>query len=106
MTPDGFIHFVIDSVFAMAYAIQAIINKSCANHTVANLFDCEGFSTKMGPRLLKEIRTVEFDSITGRRVKFLKNGDGIIPFEVFQYQKMNGGKYGYEKIAEWDSEKK
>jgi hypothetical protein len=90
----------------MAHAVQAIISKSCSNYTMDNLFECPDLAPITGPRLLREIRRVEFISITGRRVKFLRNGDGVVPFDVFQYQKIHEGKYGYEKIGEWDSEKK
>lgn len=109
VTQDGFIHFVIDSVFAMAHAIQSIVNTKCKNYNRDELFKCEHLSPIKGPELLEAIRNVEFLSITGRRVKFLKDkenrGDGIVPFEVFQYQIDDQGKYNYQKIAEWDSEK-
>jgi hypothetical protein len=106
---DGFIHFVIDSVYAMAHAIHSIKNKYCKNIKADELLKCEHLSPIKGPELLREIRNVEFNSISGRRVKFLKDkanlGDGIVPFEVFQYQYDEKNKYHYEKIAEWDSDK-
>ncbi len=106
---DGFIHYVIDSVYAMAHAIESIKDQYCKNYTKQQLHKCEHLSPIKGPDLLQAIRNVEFDSITGRRVKFLKGkdnrGDGIVPFEVFQYQNDDNGKYYYQKIAEWDSEK-
>lgn len=106
---DGFIHFVIDSVFAMAHAIHAIRSKYCSAFKKHELYKCEYLSPIKGHDLLREIRKVEFDSISGRRVKFLKDkdnlGDGIVPFEVFQYQYDEHHKYHYEKIAEWDSDK-
>ena len=105
---DGFIHFVIDSVFAMAHALHSIKNKYCKTIKADELYKCEQFSPIKGPELLREIRNVEFNSISGRRVKFLKEktnlGDGIVPFEVFQYQYDEQNKYHYEKIAEWDSD--
>ena len=106
---DGFIHFVIDSVFAMAYAIQEIRNVHCKDYSKEELHRCPHLSPIKGFELLKAIRNIEFDSITGRRVKFLQDkenlGDGIVPFEVFQYQFDEKKKYHYQKIAEWDSDK-
>ena len=55
------------------------------------------------------IRHVEFTSITGRKVKFIRDkentGDGLAPFEIFQYQKNTLGEHKYMKIAEWESDK-
>lgn len=101
---DGFIHFVIDSVFAMAYALDFIIRKYCPSFSCSNIH-----SFIKGPELLESIRNIEFNSITGRRVKFLKDkenlGDGIITFEVYQYQQFQKDRFDYQKIAEWDSDK-
>ena len=109
VTQDGFIHFVVDSVFAMAHAIQKLINSKCAmhKHDSTRLSECESkISQIKGSEVLEAIRNVEFKSITGRTVKFIKNiGDGLAPFEVFQFQRLENGKYNYKKIAEWDSEK-
>lgn len=108
VTQDGFIHFVIDSVFAMAHAVQKLIQFKCGQitHTTEKR-ECEIKAAEIkGPELLKAIRNVEFKSITGRNVKFTSvSGDGLAPFEVFQFQKNEFGKYSYNKIAEWDSEK-
>ena len=109
VTQDGFIHFVIDSVFAMAHAIHNLLNKHCANLTRPKLFQCQHQIALKGPELLTAIRDVDFQSITGRRVKFIRDrqntGDGLAPFEVFQYQQYELGKYRYEKISEWEAEK-
>jgi hypothetical protein len=102
--PDNFIHFVIDSVFAIAHAIKSIIRKNCKDYNDQNLFECKYLNPITGPSLLKEIQNVEFVSITNRTVRFSQNGDGFAPYEVFQYQKKANGKYVYETIAEWDGE--
>ena len=111
VTQDGFIHFVIDSVFAMAYAVQNLLKAQCdhLSHSPKLLYDCQHRAEFRGPELLDSIRNVEFTSITGRQVKFIKDkensGDGLAPFEVFQYQKNASGKYEYVKIAEWESDR-
>jgi hypothetical protein len=110
-TQDGFIHFVIDSVFSMAYAIQNLLNTHCSNFTAhtQQFFDCQHKIALRGPELLKAIRNVEFVSITGRPVRFIKDkeniGDGLAPFEVFQYQQYEPGKFGYKKLTEWEKDK-
>ncbi len=111
VTQDGFIHFVIDSVFAMVHGIHNLLKEHC-DHLVSNrqLFEkCQKTTELKGPELLDAIRNVEFTSITGRKVKFIKDkensGDGLAPFEVFQYQKGRSGEYRYLKIGEWESDK-
>lgn len=99
ITQDSFIHFVIDSVFAMAHAIENLIKTKC-NETITNqatFTKCQRAVEMRGVDLLKEIRQVEFNSITGRRVRFGESGDGLAPYEVFQYQLLDPEhrKYGY-----------
>ena len=109
LVQDSFIHLVVDSVFAMAHALDSIIRTKCQDYSPNELNKCNSIAPVKGDELLHAIRNVEFNSITGRRVKFLKDqehkGDGIISFEVFQYQKSADHKYHYVKIAEWDSDK-
>lgn len=111
VTQDGFIHFVIDSVFAMAHGIHSLLEHHCGllrqNRTLMS--DCRRSIELQGSELLDSIRNVEFTSITGRKVKFIKNkknsGDGLAPFEVFQYQRTPQGNFKYVKIAEWESDR-
>jgi hypothetical protein len=114
ITQDGFVHFVIDSVYVMAHALHNLITKNCgeqAHYTGGNqeLFDCQFKRAFKGTELLEAIRNVDFTSITGRRVKFIKDkdnsGDGLAPFEVFQYQQYEPDKFGYRKITEWEKER-
>jgi hypothetical protein len=107
---DGFVHFVIDSVFAMAHAIQNLLNTHCPfNSSLTNMnliSDCHNQVVFSGPEVLKAIRDVEFTSLTGRKVKFLKNkenlGDGSAPYAVYQFQRnITSNKFNYQKIGEW-----
>nr|QVK45749.1 G protein-coupled receptor [Proales similis] len=106
---DGFIHFVIDSVFAMAHAIQDLADQHCSNLLGQQLLNCLHNKPIAGPGLLLAIRNVEFISITGRQVQFSKDrenmGDGLAPFEIFQYQQDQSGRFGYTKISEWEKNK-
>lgn len=104
ISQDGFIHFVIDSVFAMAHALQDLMHTHCSNLKDKALIECQHSIVFRGPELLKAIRNVDFVSITGRRVEFMNSGDGLAPYEVFQYQQLDSGKFGY-KITEWEKNK-
>ena len=104
---DGFIHFVIDSVFSMAHGIHNLLTTHCDSYKLnkKKLIECQLKTELGGPELLNSIRNVHFTSITGREVKFKESGDGLAPYEVFQYQKNNDGRYQYVKIAEWESDR-
>jgi len=106
---DGFIHFVVDSVFAMAHAIQNLMQAGCANLFGRDLIDCHHSIVLDSTDLLKAIRNVEFKSVYGRTVRFIKDkeneGDGLAPLEVFQYQQYEPGKFGYVRITEWEKDK-
>jgi hypothetical protein len=111
ITQDGFIHFVIDSVFVMAHALHNLIQSHCKNLQGQELFDCQFKRAFKGAELLTAIRNVDFTSVTGRRVKFIKDnnkgnsGDGLAPLEIFQYQEYENGKFGYKKLTEWEKER-
>lgn len=102
---DGFIHFVIDSVFAMAHAIQNLMHINCGQLSGKDLIKCHHATVVEGPELLKAIRNVEFKSVYGRTVRFINEGDGLAPLEVFQYQQHEAGKFGYKRITEWEKDK-
>lgn len=86
----------------MAHAIENLIKIQCnvtSNQATSSAAykQCQRSVEMRGVDLLKEIRQVEFDSITGRRVRFVDGGDGLAPYEVFQYQLFDPvhRKYGY-----------
>ena len=97
----------------MAHAIENLLGQHCPPHKMRSTVDylaCQRRVDLKGTELLKAIRNVTFVSITGREVKFLKDkeniGDGLAPFEIFQYQQLEPGKYGYLKITEWEKDKR
>lgn len=102
---------MIDSVYVMANALHNLIQENCPALESKQLSDCLLKRAFTGPELLHAIRNVDFLSITGRQVKFIKDkgnstsGDGLAPFEVFQYQELEPSKFGYQKITEWEKDR-
>ena len=93
---------VIDAVYAFAYALSAIREKSCANGTTPN---CEWLGQVSGDLLLRALRNVSFKSPTGRRVRFNKDGDVTIMEYTMYYLQRNAKENGFRhvKIGEWKS---
>ncbi|RMZ94928.1 metabotropic glutamate receptor 8-like isoform X1, partial [Brachionus plicatilis] len=56
ITQDGFIHFVIDSVFAIAHAIQDLIFAHCSKLNFNDLINCQHKIIFKGPDFLNAIR--------------------------------------------------
>ena len=97
--PGDFSGRVIDAVYAFAYALHAITENSCVNDTALK---CESFRQVSGDELLREIRNVSFESLTGRHVRFDKDGDvpvGEYAMYYLQNNTENGSRY--VKMGEW-----
>ena len=103
--PTGGVDFsgrVIDAVYAFAYALRAIREKSCANGTTPN---CEWLGQVSGDLLLRALRNVSFKSPTGRHVRFNKDGDVTVREYAMYYLQRNAKENGFShvKIGEWKS---
>ena len=93
---------VIDAVYAFAYALRAIREKSCANGTTPN---CEWLGQVSGDLLLRALRNVSFKSPTGRHVRFNKDGDVTVREYTMYYLQRNAkdNDFSHVKIGEWKS---
>ncbi|XP_033118208.1 metabotropic glutamate receptor 3-like [Anneissia japonica] len=84
--------FVVDSVYAFAYALQNMSNNENTGTLVENALN--------GEMLLKYIKQVEFIGKGTKTVSFNKDGDRLGRYHIFQYQK-RGSTYTYHQIGEW-----
>ena len=94
---------VIDAVYAFAYALRAMREKSCANGTTPN---CEWLGRQVsGDLLLRALRNVSFKSPTGRHVRFNTDGDVTVREYTMYYLQRNAKENGFRhvKIGEWKS---
>ncbi|NXC61098.1 GRM7 protein, partial [Aleadryas rufinucha] len=89
--------FVIDAVYAMAHALHHMNRDLCADS--AGL--CPEMEHAGGKRLLKYIRSVNFNGSAGTPVMFNKNGDAPGRYDIFQYHSSNTSTPGYRLVGQW-----
>ncbi|NWS36744.1 GRM7 protein, partial [Polioptila caerulea] len=94
---EGKVQFVIDAVYAMAHALHTMNRDLCADS--AGL--CSEMERAGGKRLLKYIRSVNFNGSAGTPVMFNKNGDAPGRYDIFQYHSSNTSTPGYRLVGQW-----
>ncbi|NXC09217.1 GRM7 protein, partial [Orthonyx spaldingii] len=94
---EGKVQFVIDAVYAMAHALHHMNRELCADS--AGL--CPEMERAGGKRLLKYIRSVNFNGSAGTPVMFNKNGDAPGRYDIFQYHSSNTSTPGYRLVGQW-----
>ncbi|XP_061772780.1 metabotropic glutamate receptor 3 isoform X1 [Nerophis ophidion] len=100
--PESKIMFVVNAVYAMAFALHNMQRNLCFNTTGL----CDSMKALDGRRLYRDfILNVSFPapfSAAGSEtaVKFDSQGDGIGRYNVFSYQR-SGDRYGYVPVGEW-----
>nr|XP_031361846.1 metabotropic glutamate receptor 7 [Lonchura striata domestica] len=94
---EGKVQFVIDAVYAMAHALHHMNRDLCAES--AGL--CPEMERAGGKRLLKYIRSVNFNGSAGTPVMFNKNGDAPGRYDIFQYHSSNTSTPGYRLVGQW-----
>ncbi|XP_047227809.1 glutamate receptor, metabotropic 6a [Girardinichthys multiradiatus] len=94
---EGKVQFVIDAVYAVAYALHNMHQDLCPNsHGVCNSMD-----PVEGRLLLDYIRAVNFNGSAGTSVLFNENGDAPGRYDIFQFQMTNHSHPGYHVIGQW-----
>ncbi|KAM7011655.1 metabotropic glutamate receptor 7 isoform X2 [Melospiza melodia melodia] len=94
---EGKVQFVIDAVYAMAHALHHMNRDLCADS--AGL--CPEMEQAGGKRLLKYIRSVNFNGSAGTPVMFNKNGDAPGRYDIFQFHSSNTSTPGYRLVGQW-----
>ncbi|XP_003440625.1 metabotropic glutamate receptor 3 [Oreochromis niloticus] len=100
--PESKIMFVVNAVYAMAYALHNMQRSLCFNTTKL----CDSMKALDGRRLYRDyILNVSFAapfSPSGSEtvVKFDTQGDGMGRYNIFSYQH-SGDRYGYVPVGEW-----
>ncbi|TRZ11563.1 hypothetical protein HGM15179_015524, partial [Zosterops borbonicus] len=94
---EGKVQFVIDAVYAMAHALHHMNRDLCADS--AGL--CPEMEHAGGKRLLKYIRSVNFNGSAGTPVMFNKNGDAPGRYDIFQFHSSNTSTPGYRLVGQW-----
>ncbi|XP_058027476.1 metabotropic glutamate receptor 7 [Ahaetulla prasina] len=94
---EGRVQFVIDAVYAMAHALHQMNKDLCSDYSGI----CPEMEHAGGKKLLRYIRTVNFNGSAGTPVMFNKNGDAPGRYDIFQYQTTNTSMPGYHLIGQW-----
>ncbi|XP_033118204.1 metabotropic glutamate receptor 4-like [Anneissia japonica] len=91
--------FVVDSVYAFAYALQDMMNVLQLNAMSLNDAAADG------ERLLKFIKNVTFKGKGSDFIKFNQDGDRLGAYQIFQYQynRLNGN-YTYVEVGNWKND--
>ncbi|XP_062441562.1 metabotropic glutamate receptor 7 isoform X4 [Rhea pennata] len=94
---EGKVQFVIDAVYAMAHALHHMSKDLCADYPGV----CPEMEQAGGKKLLKYIRSVNFNGSAGTPVMFNKNGDAPGRYDIFQYHTTNTSTPGYRLVGQW-----
>ncbi|XP_005994296.2 glutamate receptor, metabotropic 8a [Latimeria chalumnae] len=94
---EGKVQFVIDAVYAMAYALHIMHKDLCPGYVGL----CPRMSTIDGKELLGYIRNVNFNGSAGTPVTFNENGDAPGRYDIYQYQITNKSTAEYKVIGHW-----
>ena len=103
---NKFVPFVIDAVYAFAYALQNFLNDNCDspvrwNHTAQH---CDGMKLNLtGENLLGYLYSVAFNGIQNYSVSFDENGDPSGVYEIVTLQANDSGQYEYVTAGIWKS---
>ncbi|XP_062848352.1 glutamate receptor, metabotropic 8b isoform X2 [Trichomycterus rosablanca] len=94
---EGKVQFVMDAVYAMAYALHRMHRDLCSG--IPGL--CPRMSSIDGKELLGYIRNVSFNGSAKTPVMFNENGDAPGRYDIFQYQISNHSSAEYKVIGHW-----
>ncbi|CAF1133791.1 unnamed protein product, partial [Didymodactylos carnosus] len=94
----GYVHYVVDAVFALVIAAQKLINEKCKTDSL-----CDDFFPINGTQLLSILRNISYkNDLSQRNIRFTDQGDGIGTYDIFQYQVIDdSGKLGYVTIGDF-----
>jgi len=96
---EGLVPFVIDAVYAFAYAVSDIIKAKC-DDSISRADCIEDILPISGPEMLRSIHNVSFRGPQGTEIRFNEDGDAYGYYNIYQYQ-LNATKYDYVQIGTW-----
>ncbi|XP_063988055.1 metabotropic glutamate receptor 6-like [Diachasmimorpha longicaudata] len=93
-----FLHFVRDSVYAVAHALHDMYVNVCGEHYEGM---CEGMKHIDGETLSRYLNTVTFKDEAGNPFRFVDNVDGPLRYTILNYQKDNDGTYRWHVVGNY-----
>ncbi|XP_022917618.2 metabotropic glutamate receptor 2-like isoform X1 [Onthophagus taurus] len=91
------LQFVSDAVMAFAYAIRDMHKELC--HGRPGL--CDAMKPTKGTELLKFLRNVTFEGLSGDQFRFDGNGDGPARYNIIHFKQVSSGKYRWVRVGEY-----
>ncbi|XP_054286402.1 metabotropic glutamate receptor 2-like [Macrosteles quadrilineatus] len=91
------LQFVSDAVMAFAVALRDMHSELCFNKQGL----CEHMRPTKGPDLLKYLRKVNFEGLSGDKFRFDANGDGPARYNIIHFKQIKKGHYQWLKVGEY-----
>ncbi|XP_077295340.1 metabotropic glutamate receptor 4-like [Arctopsyche grandis] len=91
------LQFVSDAVMAFAYAIRDMHRELCRGRPGL----CDAMRPTKGPDLLRYLRKVAFEGLSGDHFHFDDNGDGPARYNIIHFKQVEPGKHRWVKVGEY-----
>ncbi|XP_067627250.1 metabotropic glutamate receptor 2 [Eurosta solidaginis] len=91
------LQFVSDAVMAFAYALRDMHRDLCGGRPSL----CEAMRPTKGSDLLKYLRKVQFQGLSGDHFRFDANGDGPARYNIIHFKQSAEGLYHWVKVGEY-----
>ncbi|XP_017789864.1 PREDICTED: metabotropic glutamate receptor 2 [Habropoda laboriosa] len=91
------LQFVSDAVMAFAYAFRDMHKDLCGGKPGL----CDSMKPTKGTELLKYLRKVDFEGLSGDKFKFDKNGDGPARYNIIHFKQIEPGKYKWVRVGKY-----
>ncbi|XP_072038787.1 metabotropic glutamate receptor 3-like isoform X2 [Amphiura filiformis] len=97
--------FVVDAVYALAYALDNMQRTICNETTDGKL--CDNMLPLDGEKMFKEfLMDVNFNDFVGSEVRFDQNGDGLGRYDIMNYRRIPDSdppEYHYVNVGQWSN---
>ncbi|XP_012160672.2 uncharacterized protein LOC101452380 [Ceratitis capitata] len=91
------LQFVSDAVMAFAYALRDMHRDLCGGRPSL----CDAMRPTKGADLLKYLRKVQFQGLSGDHFRFDVNGDGPARYNIIHFKQSAAGLYHWVKVGEY-----
>ncbi|XP_075167439.1 mangetout [Haematobia irritans] len=91
------LQFVSDAVMAFAYALRDMHRELCGGKPSL----CDAMKPTKGADLLRFLRKVEFEGLSGDNFRFDSNGDGPARYNIIHFKQSKEGQYNWVKVGEY-----
>ncbi|XP_018791863.1 PREDICTED: uncharacterized protein LOC108970759 isoform X3 [Bactrocera latifrons] len=91
------LQFVSDAVMAFAYALRDMHRDLCGGRPSL----CDAMRPTKGADLLKYLRKVQFQGLSGDHFRFDANGDGPARYNIIHFKQSAEGLYHWVKVGEY-----